>query len=77
MDNSFGINSQITETLKIMSNGWIWGFLIIGACLFAASWLVNWQVRRFGRILGRDKAEEGDAPDAGTSGSGRGETPRV
>jgi hypothetical protein len=75
MDNFFGVDSQVAETLHIMSNGWLYGFFIMGACLFAASWLVKWQVRKVQRIMARQGAE-GDAPGDGPSDSATGETPR-
>jgi hypothetical protein len=76
MGNFFGLDSQVTETLNIMSYGWIYGFFIIGACLLAASWLVNWQVRRFQQIAERGNAEDKDTPRDGTSDSATGEPPR-
>ncbi|HUB65428.1 MAG TPA: hypothetical protein VL996_13465 [Methylocella sp.] len=76
MDNFFGIDSQVAETLHIMSNGWIYGFFIMGACLLAASWLVNWQVRRVRQIMARE-AEKKAALERGASGGGAGEAPRV
>jgi hypothetical protein len=75
MDNFFGnIDNQAIETLHIMGNGWIYAFFIVGACLLAASWLVNWQVRRVQRIMA-SQAEHENAPGAG-SDSTTGETPR-
>ena len=77
MGNFFGnIDDQSFQTFHIIGNGYIYAFFIIGACLLAAGFLVRWQVRRIERIFARIRAEEGDAPGAGTSSSGTGEPPR-
>ena len=73
MDNFLGVDSQVAETLRLMGNGWIYAFFIIGGCLLAASWLVNWQVRKAQNLMAR-QAEDGD--DTGKRRDGRGQTPR-
>ena len=72
MGNFFGnVDDQSIETMRLMGNGMIYAFFIIGACLLAAGWLVRWQVRRVARL----KAEEA-APGGGKSDSATGQSPR-
>jgi hypothetical protein len=75
MRNFFGnIDDQSFESMHLIGNSWLWGFLVIGACLLAAGWLVRWQVRRVQGILERQNAAEEAAK---TGGSATGEPPKA
>jgi hypothetical protein len=77
MRNFFGnIDDQSYETLGIMGHSWFYGFIVIGACLLAAGFLVRWQVRKIERIFARIKAEDANAAGSGGGGNGTGEAPR-
>ena len=77
MGNFFGnVDDQSIETMRLMGNGMIYAFFIIGACLLAAGWLVRWQVRRVQGTMARLKAEEEAAPGGGKSDSATGQSPR-
>lgn len=76
MGNFFGnIDDDSFQVMRMMGNGWIYAFFVVGACLLAASWLVAWQVKRVQAIAARLKAEEEAAINAGNRSSP--EPPRV
>jgi hypothetical protein len=71
--NNIGIDDQTIEAIRLAGVGWIFAFFFVGATILGARWLIGWQMRRLGIVIGRP--EDGDKPDSDSNDGGRGETP--
>ncbi len=58
MNNFYGIDSETIEIFRRLGIGSISAFFLIGASIFAARFVMRWQLRRFEKIMARKEAEE-------------------
>lgn len=56
--NNFGIDSGTIEIFRRLEIGTVYGVLILGVCLFAARFVLRWQLRRFEKLMARKEADE-------------------
>lgn len=64
------IGEQAIEAMRLGGVGWIFALFVVGATILAGRLLVNWQMRRLERILGRKpKPEDWDESNSGNNGN--------
>ena len=73
--NNIGIGDQAIEAMRLGGIGWIFAFLVVGATILGARWLLGWQMRRIERKF-PGYLKPGDTPGSGKSDSDTRETPR-